>query len=307
MDINELKLMQNYPLWMKVEKTKQRIREFYDHYQGDVYISFSGGKDSTVLLDIARQVYPDIPAVFVDTGLEYPEIKEFVKTKDNVVILRPAMSFKQVLEKYGYPFPSKEQAQYISEARNTNSDKLRDTRLNGNKSGRGKVSKKWVHLIDAPFNVSHKCCDVMKKNPSKKYEKETGRKPILGIMASESALRTQKYLAEGCNSFNSNRPNSSPMGFWTEQDVLEYIVVNDIEIASVYGDVVEYQKDLFSTEFETTGCDRTGCVFCLFGIAQETGENRIQRLARTHPELHTYCMEKLGIKEVLDYNNIRSV
>ena len=94
MKLEELKLMQNYPLWMKVEKTKQRIREWYEYYNGEVYVSFSGGKDSTVLLHIVRSVYPDVEAVFSDTGLEYPEIKEFVKSFDNVTIVRPEMSFK---------------------------------------------------------------------------------------------------------------------------------------------------------------------------------------------------------------------
>jgi len=82
------------PLEAKIIKTELRIREFYDHFNGEVYVSFSGGKDSTVLLDIARSLYPDIPAVFFDTGLEYPELKEFVKTIDNVEIRRPNRSFR---------------------------------------------------------------------------------------------------------------------------------------------------------------------------------------------------------------------
>lgn len=84
---------------------------------GDVFISFSGGKDSTVLLDIARRIYPDIEAVFSDTGLEYPEIKEFVKTFPNVAIVRPKYSFKQILTKYGYPIISKEVANVVEGAR----------------------------------------------------------------------------------------------------------------------------------------------------------------------------------------------
>ena len=70
MNLNELKLLQNYPLDLKIEKTKLRIREWVDYYGEDgVYISFSGGKDSTVLLDIVRNMYPDIEAVFSNTGL----------------------------------------------------------------------------------------------------------------------------------------------------------------------------------------------------------------------------------------------
>lgn len=98
--------------------TKSRIRDWINAYGEDgVYVSFSGGKDSTVLLDLVRQDYPNIPAVFVDTGLEYPEIRKFVKTFDNVEWLKPKMTFKQVIAKYGYPFISKEVSECVQGAR----------------------------------------------------------------------------------------------------------------------------------------------------------------------------------------------
>lgn len=104
----ELKLLQALPLNVKISKTQQRIREWVEHYGEDgVYVSFSGGKDSTVLLDIARKMYPGIEAVFVNTGLEYPEIVDFVKQHENVTILRPKKNFRQVLAEYGYPVISK--------------------------------------------------------------------------------------------------------------------------------------------------------------------------------------------------------
>ena len=114
-----LKQLQSLPLKAKVTLTKQRIREWYDHYDGQVYISFSGGKDSTVLVDIATKMgYTDIPLVFCDTGLEYPEIREFVKTYgDRVVWLKPKLTFKQTVEKYGYPFISKEVSEAVYGAR----------------------------------------------------------------------------------------------------------------------------------------------------------------------------------------------
>lgn len=76
----DLRELQALPLDLKILKTKNRIKEWYDYFGGQVYVSFSGGKDSTVLLHIARELYPDIEAVFVNTGLEYPEIRKFVKT-----------------------------------------------------------------------------------------------------------------------------------------------------------------------------------------------------------------------------------
>ena len=107
--ISDLYQMQSLPLDIKIRMTENRIRDWYNHYGGDVYCSFSGGKDSTVLLDIIHRTLPcsDIPAVFVDTVLEYPEIKAFVKSVGDVTIVRPTMTFRQGIEKYGYPVISK--------------------------------------------------------------------------------------------------------------------------------------------------------------------------------------------------------
>ena len=113
----DLRELQALPLDLKILKTKNRIKEYYDFFGGQVYVSFSGGKDSTVLLHIAREIYPDIEAVFVNTGLEYPEIQRFVKTFDNVTILRPKMRFDEVIKKYGCPIISKEVSQRIYEYR----------------------------------------------------------------------------------------------------------------------------------------------------------------------------------------------
>ena len=159
--------------------------------------------------------------------------------------------------------------------------------------------------MDADFNISHKCCDVMKKKPAKKYEKETGRKPILGTMAEESRLRYQKWLQHGCNAFGTKEPKSQPMSFWTEQDVLHYIKEFNVPYAPVYGDIVPTSKDeqiegqlttfdilgeYEGTLLKTTGCDRTGCIFCMFGCHLEKEPNRFQRLKVTHPKQYEYCI-----------------
>ena len=299
MNKTELLMLQSLPLDIKIMKTKRRIEEWIDYFgENKVYISFSGGKDSTVLLDLVRQVNPNISAVFIDTGLEYPETKEFVKTIDNVTILKPKMSFKQVIEKYGYPMVSKEQANYLDDIRNS-TEKMKIRRLEGDSHGRFKLSKKWYYLIDAPFKVSHRCCNVMKKEPAKRYEHETGRVPFIGTLAEESSLRQQSYFKTGCNAFNSKRPNSTPLAFWKEQDILKYIYDNKLSINKAYGEVI--RKDGI---YSTTKCDRTGCIYCGFGVHLEKEPNRYQRLEQTHPQLYNYCMNKLGFKEVCKYMNI---
>ena len=108
--------LQALPLDAKILMTQQRIREWYNHFNGDVYISFSGGKDSTVLTHLVHSMYPDVPLVFANTGLEYPEIQAFAK-KMGAEFIRPKMSFSEVISAYGYPIISKEVAEAIHFAR----------------------------------------------------------------------------------------------------------------------------------------------------------------------------------------------
>ena len=316
-----LRQKQSLPLEGKVILAQQRIREWYDHWDGQVYISFSGGKDSTVLMHLVKDMYPDVPVVFVDTGLEYPEVRRFA-TEHADVVLRPEMRFDQVIKTYGYPVIGKEVAQTIFEARKnveTGKYTYRLKKLNGalvDKDGNPSRYNIPQHkyLLDAPFAISHKCCDVMKKRPVKKYEKETGRKAIIGTMAAESFLRKSTYLQEGCNAFDNVRPISKPLSVWLEQDILQYIKQNGLEIASVYGDIVERdqlqgQMRMFPDQWDelaTTGVSRTGCMFCMFGAQCEKAPNRFQRMKETHPRQYAYCMRPveeggLGLKEVLEY------
>lgn len=306
MDMETLMQRQNMPLEAKIKMSQQRIYEWYSHFNGNVYVSFSGGKDSTVLLDLVRNTpgVHDVPAVFVDTGLEYPEVRMFARKMADIIV-RPKLTFKEVIDKYGYPVISKEQARYIRDIRTSKSEKLRNLRLHGGRKGAFKISEKWKFMLDAPFKISEQCCDVMKKRPVKKYEKETGRKPYIGTMACESNMRKQQYLKDGCNSFDAKRAASKPMSFWTEQDVLEYLKTRNLEYAKVYGDIVERERESGSgCELYTTGVNRTGCMFCMFGVQLEKKPNRFQKMKETHPKQYDYCMNKLGLSKVLDFMGI---
>ena len=296
--------MQGMPLESKIIKTQLRIREWYERFDGEVYMSFSGGLDSTVLLDIVRKMYPDTPAIFADTGLEYPEIRDFVKNFKNIEWLKPKKTFNRVIEEHGYPVVSKKVARFLKDLQNISDKNIntRNLRLTGlNQKGvfcpSQKLPKKWLYLIDAPFKISDYCCDVMKKEPFKRYVKQTGRMPMSGVMAAESDLREKEYLKHGgCNMFQLKNPMSMPLGFWTRQDALKYIKEFNIPYCSVYGDIIETEKGL-----DTTMEKRTGCIFCMFGVHMEKGENRFQRMKTTHPKLYNYCMDKLNLKEVLSY------
>lgn len=315
----DLKRFQEEDLDHKFQRTLAKVGEWYSRWNYEVYVSFSGGKDSTVLADICAKWCKAINAtlylMFVNTGLEYPEIQKFVKEYadylrkkyDIEVVLdieRPTMRFDEVIKKYGYPIISKEVALKVENARigGVHLDDFikgtkRETRCDGKFS-----MVKYRPLIDTDFNISSMCCNIMKKAPSKKYEKRTKRKPITAQMACESRLRQQVWQKNGCNGFDIKRPISNPMSFWLEEDVLQYIKEEHLPIASVYGEVVYAEQpeqlriedvgiDLCVREkLRTTGCNRTGCIFCAFGCHLEKDPSRFQRLKETHPRQYEYCI-----------------
>ena len=297
-DKKRLAELQALPLDRKIMITQTRIIEWYMRWKGQVYVSFSGGKDSTVLLHIARQCFPDIEAVFINTGLEYPEIQKFAKSFENVTVVRPAMSFVDVIKLHGYPVISKEVSECLFHGRQAllrgeggKYGTSRLQRLRGEwmqKDGTPSMynCEKYEPLLHVDFFIGNACCKVMKKSPGKQIAKNSGKKPILATMASESKLRKQAWLAHGCNGFNMEFPTSQPMSFWTEQDVLEYIRRYNLPIAPVYGEVVPTDN---GCKLCTTGCDRTGCIFCGFG-AHLYDDDRFIRLRETHPRQYDYCI-----------------
>lgn len=349
--------LQSYPLNIKINLTKQRIREAFQRYNEDVYVSFSGGKDSEVCLDLvasvaARLGYDEIHALYVNTGLEYASVQkfckpfcEFISSKYGINIILdvkyPSYKFIDVLKDYGYPIISKEVSGKIEEARKGISmangkyqgaiDTFNGTRTDKN----GYISPynypQYKFLLDAPFRISQNCCKKTKKAPAHEYETETGRIPIVGTMADESRLRRTSWLMRGCNAFDCDRPSSRPMSFWKQKDVLEYIYTKDLPIAPSYGKVkrhikgtIKDQSTIFDIcdisdedveyEYYTTLCERTGCLYCLFGITQD--RDRILRLQKLEPKRTKFVLgggefdesgmwvpnkEGLGYAFILDY------
>ena len=389
---SDLKQMQSLPLEAKIRMSQERIKAWYESwtrfdirnektgktrfvtidtrdmfaepelkegeyiqaaFPGQVYVSFSGGKDSTVLKHIVDSMYDDVPALFVNTGLEYPEIQKFAMSRKNVVTVRPQMRFDEVVKKYGYPVISKDVSNTISGAKNSIKKGVYSYRLcqlgvreeefgglydDGRFDYRGATEnsifekKKWRFLLDADFDSSSFCCEVMKKKPLRKYEKETGRKPIIGTLADESLTRRSAWLKNGCNAFDAKKQTSQPLSFWTEQDILKYIKIYNVPYCAVYGEIVtldaegnpyyiseDYIEFFPDTKLCTTGCDRTGCIFCMFGCHLEKEPNRFQQLKETHPRQYEYCIgggemvdgkwqpnkEGLGLGKVLDYIGVK--
>ncbi len=291
---NDLIMLQSLPLDIKVAKTKARIREYVEELGIDnVYVSYSGGKDSQVLLHIAQSMYPDIKAAFINTGVEFPETVTHVINQKrnglNLDVIQPKRTFKQVVEKYGYPAISKEQALYIYQYKTSKSKHTRDMRINGRngKFSNFTIAKKYLYLLNEPIKISEHCCHSLKKNPIKLYEKRTKRKPIVATMAYESKLRETSYLKTGYNSFVGKRMMSVPMSFWVEEDIYEYVKLNNITLSECY------------TKHKM---DRTGCYGCLFGCHMEerkTGTNRIVRLKQTHPNLYNHLMNNMNYNYVM--------
>lgn len=309
----ELAALQALPLDQKIRISVTRIIEWYTRNNGNVYVSFSGGKDSTVLLHLVRRIYPDIPAVFVDTGLEYPEIRQFVKSFENVTLLRPKMMFTDVVSRYGYPILSKEIAEAIHYARKHNSgraDKCPVRRqmfmgvLASDAAHADKPSlfdkQKYLPVVrDLPVVISHYCCNIMKKNPAHAYAGQSQSAPIIGTMTEESRLRKQAWLKHGCNVFEGRHTSSQPLSFWTEQDILSYTKEHGLQLAAPYGDIVSVDAsgnvcdgNCECCKLKTTGADRTGCIFCGFGLHNESKKDlsRFQSLALTHPKQYDYCI-----------------
>lgn len=277
---------------MKAIFSARRILDFSDRHEGNVVIGFSGGKDSRVVMDIVRSVLPSTKAVFSDTGLEYPEIREFVREFDNVDWVKPQKSFKQVITEYGFPLVSKKTAKALRMLQNP-TDKnanLRNLYLTGKtRDGRDapsyKLAKRWYPLIDAPFKISDQCCEWLKEKPLDTYKKEHGVAIITGLMAADSDRRENAYLTNGgCNTYGKNSMCWA-LGIWNEEDVWSYIRTKNLSYCPIYD----------------KGERRTGCIFCGFGLMFETPENnRFTRLKELHPKLYEYCMEELGVREILE-------
>lgn len=307
-----LEQKQKWTLDQKVFHLFEVFGTYYNYFNGQVYLSFSGGKDSTVLMYFIKKWLkmnnlPPIKYVFNNTTNEHKEILDFVKSfGDEITHLRPKMTFAQTVAKYGFPMVSKQTARFLSRYKNTKSEQMRQFYKYGtNKDGsqsKFKIANKWHHLIEAPFNFTDKCCDILKKEPVHRFEKETGLKPVIGTMADEGNLRKIAYKKNGeqCNVFTEGKEQCKPLSIFTEKDIWDLIKIHNIEICSIYYDQI-INGELVKGE------KRTGCKLCGFGCQyeQEDEDNRYIKLSKREPNVHKSFMDKLGYREVLEFMGIK--
>jgi 3'-phosphoadenosine 5'-phosphosulfate sulfotransferase (PAPS reductase)/FAD synthetase len=292
--------MQGFSFERKIQIAQRRIMEWHYHWDGAVSLSFSGGKDSTCALDLARRCFPDIEAVYVDTGLDLPEVRKFALSQPNVTVLKPKMRFDEIIKTYGWCYPSKDVSRTLRYAQKGGQwalNRLKGLNPDGSPSKFMETHyKKWAFLLDSGIKISDICCEIMKEKPMKEYAKLTGKHPIIATLAVESRRRRENWMRGGCNSYHTKQPSSKPLSIFTEQDVLRYLRDFRIPYASVYGDIVEDKRGQLST----TGEKRTGCAFCPVGCHRDK-VNRFKRLSVTHPKLYNYIINTLGLKELLDF------
>ena len=294
MTLSSLKAL---PLEAKIIKSKIVIEEAVNEFGIEhIYLSYSGGKDSTVLSHIVRQLYPNILHIFSNTTNEYPETIshinwEVTNNSMNLAFTKPidkygqSWNFKRVVDEHGYPMFTKRIANAIRTFRRAQTDTTRANSIQYMQ----RIFPKYIQYNDC--NISDKCCDKLKKTPLRQLARKLKMEcAIIGTLAEESRQREVDWLNNGCNIFYKRKDNQCrPLSFWTEEDIYAYIKKYDVKISDLY----------------SLGYERNGCMFCGFGIEYESikGTNRFERLAITHPKMHKYLVN--NFRDILDQCNIK--
>lgn len=284
----------NWNLDQKIDHAIGALEQFYNYTNRNCTIMFSGGKDSTVLLFLARMIFPKIKATFINTTNEFNDILYFIKHSENIDMIMPKMTFTKTVDKYGFPLISKMVARKVHDLKypsKNNEATVNLYRTGINKNGEfhaaSKLPEKWMFLVNQKFDITHKCCSVLKHEPAIKYQKDTGLFPIIGTMAENSNTRRFNYLKYGCNILSEKTIISRPLSIWTDSDIWEAIKRFNIPYCDIYD----------------KGEKNTGCAYCGFGCHLEK-ESRFERLKEREPNRYEHMMklENNGItyKQAID-------
>ena len=289
-----IKMRTKLSLDEKIQFAINRIRHFYNStaFHTTPAISFSGGLDSSVMLHLVRSEFKHFPAVFFDTGVEYIELKKFVKNTPNLIIKKPEKNFIQVCNEYGIPAVSKTVAHAIAICQRAKEAGVRcETEKYFDPEYKSLYNcSKYKYLIDCGIKIGCYCCDVLKKNPVKKSHYSV----FVGTKMEDSILRRNVLLNNG-GCFFARKSTLTPIAYFTEQDVLEYILLYDVPYCrDIYGDIKTNKNGKLTTSLET----HTGCKCCLFGIFND--RERIIRLRKKEPLFVENLFKYTQYKQLLD-------
>lgn len=313
---------QSLPYEAKLVHAEIKAREFYERLDGDVFCSV-GGLDSITLLKFLRErIDKSIPGVSISI-LEDKSIQNVHKTFDNFVFLKPLKNKVQVIKEHGFPVISKEKAEKIQALQNPTEKNatVRHAIMTGETGAYGgyktketgsrmRLPQKWLNLFGgpenekygtnyqtAPFRVSPDCCYYMKERPCDIYSKQIGRKPYMGLMASEGGQREKALMKHGCNYYGKTVIRSCPFAPFSRQDLLQLALDLKVPVPAIYG-TIERKED---GTLYTTRAQRTGCSMCGFGIHIEKRPHRFDRLREDNPQEWRFWMYDMGWGQVLTY------
>jgi 3'-phosphoadenosine 5'-phosphosulfate sulfotransferase (PAPS reductase)/FAD synthetase len=292
---NLLNKRMEYPLDYKIMLAKRRIQTAINKYgEENCYISFSGGKDSTVLSHLVSSMGYKLEHVYSNTRLEYPECvkfsREWCKNNDvKLTMVLPEMLPLDVWKKHGYPMFSKEVAELLERMRlgyKCHPKKIKKVKgfleklgYTGDPSDKDKVQ---VFLKRKGLKISSKCCYYLKKKPMKDWQKKSGKKvAIMGVRAEESQVRRTVWVRKGCIYETKDQVVVNPIIFFTHKDIEEYAKRHNIRFADIY-----YK-----------GMKRNGCFCCGFGCHM-VEENNFIKLKELNPQLWATVTNHWGFGKI---------
>lgn len=261
----ELQNRLNWSLNQKIDHALYIIEYFLNQYPESV-IMFSGGIDSLVLKYLVQLIDKKRKSIFVNTTNEFSDILKYVRNTENVEIVLPIITFFESVEKYGFPLISKKVARMIGDVRHPtkNNEASRNLYLTGIKQNGEKsifkIPNKYMHLINAPFDITYKCCYYLKKKPLSQFKNGI----FDGTKISDSQLRRGSYIKTGC--INNLNKTCKPLSIFTDENIWDIIKQNRLEYCKVYD----------------KGETSTGCIGCSFGL--QFDKDRFNRLKKLEPK-----------------------
>lgn len=309
MEAWEFAQKQALPYKAKIAHAKVKAREFYEHLNGQVFVSVGGLDSITLAIFLRKYVSKDIPAVSV-SSLEDKSVQAIHQLLRGMVFLKPSKSKVEVLREFGYPVISKSIADRIDLLQHPTEHNatVRHAILTGETGAQGgyrwskfmKLPAKWQVLFaqqEAPFKVSAKCCYYLKEKPCDAYAKETDRHVYMALMASEGGRRAHALVQHGCNYYGKTVTRSCPFAIFSKTDLLRLAIDLNVPVPEIYGRIVRLPDGSLST----TGAKRTGCTMCGFGVHLEKRPHRFDRLREANPQEWRFWMYDMGWGKVLDY------